>query len=305
MLKNLNADILIVGAGPAGLTAAIYGARAGKTTLILEGRAPSRLSFGYDIENYPGFPSINSVELLGKFIDHARRFGAEIVTGDAIALGLDSDPKYVTTKDAFIEAKTVIIASGKPFPRERMIPGEDRLTGLGVSYCATCDGPLYRGADVAAYGSSEAAVEDVLALNQVGCRVHWIPGKKGSDVAAAHAGEFVRLGIHIHPGAELSEISGEKRVEKIVLAGENGREELGVAGVFLFREIPTAPLFARAGITLDHKQCLAVDRFQKTNLAGVFAAGDVTCGGLQIASAVGEGCVAAMQALVYLRKDNK
>ena len=305
MLKNLKADILIIGAGPAGLTAAIYGARAGKTTIVLEGRAASRLSFGYDIENYPGFPSINSVELLGKFMGHARQFGAEIVTGDAIAFGLDSDPKYVTTKDAFIEAGTVILATGKPFSRERMIPGEDRLTGLGVSYCSTCDGPLYRGADVAAYGPSEQAVEDVLALNQAGCRVHWIPGKKGEEAARAHSEEFVRKGIHIHPGAEIAEISGEKRVEKVVLAGEGTRVELAVAGVFIFREIPTAPFFSRAGVTLDHKQCVAVDRHQKTNLPGVFAAGDVTCGGLQIASAVGEGCVAAMQALAYLRKDAK
>jgi thioredoxin reductase (NADPH) len=305
MLRNLKADILIIGAGPAGLTAAIYAARAGKATIVLEGRAASRLSFGYEIENYPGFPSINSLELLGKFIAHARQFGAEIVIGDAIALGLDSDPKYVTTKDAFIEAGAVIIATGKPFSRDRMIPGEDRLTGLGVSYCATCDGPLYRGADVAAYGHSDAAVDDVLALNQSGTRVHWIPGKKGEEAAKAHSDEFVRKGIHIHPGVEIAEIVGEKKVEKIVLAGEGTREELAVAGVFIFREIPTAPFFGRAGISLDHKQCVAVDRAQKTNLPGVFAAGDVTCGGLQIASAVGEGCVAAMQALAFLRTDNK
>jgi thioredoxin reductase (NADPH) len=305
MLNNLKADILIIGAGPAGLTAAVYGARAGKKTIVLEGRAASRLSFGYDIENYPGFPSINSLELLGKFVAHARLFGADLVTGDAIALGLDSDPKYVTTKDSFIEAGAVIIATGKPFPRERMIPGEDRLTGMGVSYCATCDGPLYRGSDVVAYGHSDAAVEDVLILNQLGCRVHWVPGKKGGEIAGAHSGEFVRKGIHVHPGVEISEITGAKRVEKVVLSGEATRDELSVAGVFIFREIPTAPLFGRAGITLDHGQCLAVDRFQRTNLPGVFAAGDVTCGGLQIASAVGEGCVAAIQALAYLRKDAK
>ena len=271
MLRNLKADILIIGAGPAGLTAAIYAARAGKATIVLEGRAASRLSFGYEIENYPGFPSINSLDLLGKFIAHARQFGA----------------------------------TGKPFSRDRMIPGEDRLTGMGVSYCATCDGPLYRGADVAAYGHSDAAVEDVLALNQSGGRVHWIPGKKGEEAAKARSDEFVRKGIHIHPGVEIAEIAGEKRVEKIVLAGEGTRDELTVAGVFIFREIPTAPFFGRAGISLDHKQCIAVDRAQKTNLPGVFAAGDVTCGGLQIASAVGEGCVAAMQALAFLRTGDK
>jgi thioredoxin reductase (NADPH) len=304
MLRNLKADILIVGAGPAGLTAAIYVARAGKKTVVLEGRAASRLSLGYEIENYPGFPSINSLDLLKRFRDHALRFGAEIEGGDAIALGLDSDPKYVTTKDAFIEAGAVILATGKPFSRERMIPGEDRLTGLGVSYCATCDGPLYRGSDVAAYGPSEAAVEDSMVLAQVGCRVHWISGKKGVETARTHSEELVRAGVHVHSGAEISEIVGEKRVEKIVLTGPSGPEELAVAGVFIFREIPTAPFFSRAGIVLDHGQCVQVDRTQKTNLPGVFAAGDMTCGGLQIASAVGEGCVAAMQALAHLRKSN-
>lgn len=302
MLKNIKADILIVGAGPAGLTAALYAARAGKDTVVLEGRAASRMALNYEIENYPGFPSIGALDLLGKFRDHAVRFGAKLVPGDAIALGLDSDPKYVTTKDAFIEAGAVILATGKPFSRERMIPGEDRLTGLGVSYCATCDGPLYRGSDVVAYGRSAEAVEDVRALEQLGCRVHWVPGVKGDESARSVADEFVREGIHVHPGVEILEIAGEKRVEKVVLGAGDRREELVVAGVFIFREIPTAPFFSRAGIVLDHKQCVSVDRLQKTNLPGVFAAGDVTCGGLQIASAVGEGCVAALQALGYLRK---
>jgi thioredoxin reductase (NADPH) len=302
MLNDIRADILIIGAGPAGLTAALYAARAGKKAVVLEGRAASRMTLGYEIENYPGFPSINSLELLGKFMDHARRFGAEIVPGDAIALGLDSDPKYVTTKDSFIEAGAVILATGKPFSRERMIPGEDRLTGLGVSYCATCDGPLYRGADVVAYGHSVEAVEDVRALEQMGCRVHWVPGVKGGDAARSAADEFVRKGISVHPDVEILEIAGEKRIEKVVLGRGDVREDLAVAGVFILREIPTAPFFSRAGILLDHKQCVAVDRSQKTNLPGIFAAGDVTCGGLQIASAVGEGCMAALQALAWLRK---
>ncbi|MHB8095003.1 MAG: NAD(P)/FAD-dependent oxidoreductase [Candidatus Aminicenantales bacterium] len=302
MLKNFEADILIVGAGPAGLTAAIYGARSGKKTLVLEGRSPSRLALGYEIENYPGFLSVDSAELLAKFRAHALHFGAEIVSGDAVAFGLDSDPKFVTTKDAFIQAKAVILATGKPLSKERMIPGEDRLTGSGVSYCATCDGPLFRGAEVAVFGHSEEAIEDVLALGEMGCRVHWIPGGRGEERARAHAEEFGGKGIRIHFGAVIREISGEKRVEKVVLEKGEGVEDLPVAAVFIFRETPTAPFFSRAGITLDRGTCIAVDRFQKTNLPGVFAAGDVTCGGLQIASAVGEGCVAAMQALIHLRR---
>lgn len=301
-MNDIKADILIIGAGPAGLTAALYAGRAGKRTVVLEGRAASRMALGYEIENYPGFPSINSLELLGKFRDHARRFGAEFVPGDAIALGLDSDPKFATTKDSFIEAGAVILATGKPLSRERMIPGEERLTGSGVSYCATCDGPLFRGADVVVYGHSAEAVEDVRALRELGCRVHWVPGANGGEAAKSAAEELGSKGISVHSGTEILEIAGEKRVEKVIIGKGDAREEIAAAGVFIFREAPTAPFFSRAGIRLDHRQCVAVDRFQKTSLTGVFAAGDVTCGGLQIASAVGEGCMAALQALGYLRK---
>ena len=303
-MQNYTADILIVGAGPAGLTAAIYAARAGKKTLVLEGeRAASRLSVGYDIENYPGFPSIKSDQLLARFRDQARRFGAEFVKGDTIALSLTTEPKYVSTTDAFIAARAVILATGKPFAKERQIPGEERLLGYGVSYCAVCDGPLYKGRDVAAYGHSEEAIEDIWILEQTGVRVHWIPGKVKDP--ASLEGAFTKaekIGIPIYGDAEIKEIAGDKNVERVILKTTAGEQPLDVDAVFLFREVPTGPLFSKSGLSLDHKQCLSVDRFQRTNLDGVFAAGDLTCGGLQVVSAAGEGCVAALQALGYLRK---
>src|SRR4030066_25610 len=222
-IKSLQADVLIIGAGPAGLTAGLYAARAGKKALILEGSGPSRLEIAYKLENYPGFPSIDSRKLLDIIRGQALSFGAEVIPGDAIAYALDGDRKYVTTKDAVIEAGAVILATGKPFPKERMILsevipgdaiayaldgdrkyvttkdavieagavilatgkpfpkermilGEDRLVGQGVSYCATCDGPLFRGGTVAAVGHSEEALEDVHALQVLGCRVLWGPG---------------------------------------------------------------------------------------------------------------------------------
>jgi thioredoxin reductase (NADPH) len=303
-MQSHQADILIIGAGPAGLTAAIYAARAGKKTIVLEGeRAASRMSIGWELENFPGYLSINSRDLLEKFRAHALHFGAEFVKGDTIALSLEGDPKFVSTTDAFIEAKTVVLATGKPFAKERQIPGEERLVGFGVSYCAVCDGPLYRGRDVAAYGSSEEAIEDVLALNQMGVNVHWVTGKIKDPAALEEA--FVKAekkGVILHAGSEIKEIFGDTGVEKLVLKGPQGDEDLGVAAVFLFREVPTGPLFAKAGLTMDHKQCLAVDRFGRTNLPGVYAAGDNTCGGLQVVAAAGEGCVAALQALAFLRK---
>ena len=301
-VHSLKTDILIVGAGPAGLTAGLYVARAGKKALILEGRGPSRLAIPYTIENYPGFPSISSQELLGIFKRQAVSFGAEVVAGDAVAFMLDGSPKYVTTKEAVIEAGAVILATGKPVPKERMIPGEDRLVGQGVSYCATCDGPLFRGATVAAVGHAEEAVEDVQALLAMGCKILWVPGKSGGAADGPEAQALEGKGVVVRREAKVKEIRGDERVEGIVVEAPSGTEVIPVSAVFIFREIPAGPLFVRAGLALDHKQCVAVDRFQRTNIPGVFAAGDITCGGLQVVAAAGEGCVAAMQALVHLRK---
>ena len=301
-IKSLKTDVLIIGAGPAGLTAAIYVARAGKKALVLDGRSGSRLAIAYTIENYPGFPSIDSRELLGLFRKQAVSFGAEILAGDAIAFALEGSPKYVTTKEAVIEADAVVLAAGKPMPKERLISGEDRLIGQGVSYCATCDGPLFRGARVAAVGHSEEALDDVQALHSMGVKVLWVPGRPGGVGETPKARALESQGVTLRREGKVKEILGEAKVESVVIETASGTEVAAVAAVFIFREIPAGPLFERAGITLDHKQCVAVDRFQRTNIPGVFAAGDITCGGLQVVAAAGEGCVAAMQALVYLRK---
>lgn len=301
--KNKKAEILIIGGGPAGYTAGIYAARAGRNTVILEGRGASRLGIGYTIENYPGFLSIDSRDLLGKFRDQCAHFGAEILSQDATDFSLSSDPKYVVSREALFEAGAVILATGKPVAEERMIPGEARLLGAGVSYCATCDGPLYRGLPVAALGFSDEAAEDVLALHELGCQVYWILGDfEKAKISAPLIEEVERKKITIYGKAKAKEVVGERGVEKLVLRGEGGEAELKVAAVFIFRESLTSPLFVKAGLKLDHKQCLAVDRLQRTNLEGVFAAGDITCGGMQVVAAAGEGAVAAMQALIYLRK---
>ena len=301
-LKSFKTDILIVGAGPAGLTAAIYAARAGKKALVLEGRAASRMAIPYTIENYPGFPSVDSRELLGLFRKQAVSFGAEVVPGEAIAFGLEGDPKYVTTKEAVIEAAAVILATGRPVPKERLIAGEERLIGQGVSYCATCDGPLFRGATVAAVGHGEEALEDVQALQAMGITVLWVPGRHGGAADSPAAKALEDRGVIIRREGRIKEIRGEGRVESVVVESAAVLDVFTVAAVFIFREIPAGPLFERAGVAIDHKQCVAVDRFQRTNIPGVFAAGDITCGGLQVVSAAGEGCVAAMQALVHIRK---
>jgi thioredoxin reductase (NADPH) len=306
-IKSVSTEILIIGSGPAGLTAGLYASRAGREAVILEGNAASRLSIGYQVENYPGFISIGSTELLDKFKEHARHFGAEIMTGDAIDFNLTADPKFVTTRDSLIKARAVILATGRSLSRKDMIPGEEKLLGMGVSYCATCDGPLYRSHRVAVVGNSDEAAEDTLALNQMGCEVYWIPGSlEELEVTEKLMEEIEKKKIPVYRKALVKEIVGDQRVEKVVVEKEDAREELEVYGVFIFRGAPTVSLFEKAGIKLDHKECVRVDRFQRTSVDGVFAAGDVTCGGLQVISAAGEGCVAALQAIRYLReKGNK
>ncbi|MDY0231643.1 MAG: FAD-dependent oxidoreductase, partial [Candidatus Saccharicenans sp.] len=253
MVQNIKTEILIIGAGPAGLTAALYTARAGKKTLVLEGRAPSRLAIGYQIENYPGFLSINSRELLNKFLDQARHHGAEILKEDALALAIDRKTKYVTTKSVFIETEVVIIATGKPFTRAKMIPGEDRLTGRGVSYCATCDGPLYRGREVLAYGLSEETFEEVLELDQIGCKVILVTGRNIKEDYRKDLEKVKQKGIRVLENYELKEIAGDKRVEKAVVEEKGQKEEIPVSAVFIFREIPGSALFAKAGLELDQR----------------------------------------------------
>ena len=125
----------------------------------------------------------------------------------------------------------------------------------------------------------------------------FLPG--GLDSPAVRALE--EKGVSIRRDGKIKEIRGDERVEAVLVEGASGAETIPVSAVFLFREIPAGPLFERAGLVLDHKQCVAVDRFQRTNIPGVFAAGDITCGGLQVVAAAGEGCVAAMQALIHLR----
>lgn len=302
-IKSRETDVLIIGAGPAGLTAGLYTARAGKKTIVLEGRSASRLDLGYDIENYPGFISIDSRELRDKFKKHAEHFGAEIIPGDVLDFNLTCDPKMITTRDLFIQAKTVILATGKPMSKGKMIPGEENLIGLGVSYCSTCDGPLYRGRQVLALGNSDEALDDVLALSQMGCDIVWITGdSEGFNVSKKILQELRDKNVILRPRTVLKEIIGKQKVEKAVLIQGDIEEELTVEGIFIFRDIPTAPLFTKAGITLDHRQCLITDRFQNTNISGVFAAGDLTCGGMQVVSAAGEGCLAALQAIKYIRR---
>jgi thioredoxin reductase (NADPH) len=302
-VKQKSVDVLVIGAGPAGLTAALYTARSGKKTLVLAGKSSSKLELDYLVENYPGFLSINSQDLLKKFQEHAVHFGAEILEADAMDINLSMDPKFVVTKEHMIEAQSVIIATGRPTAAKNRIPGEESLVGMGVSYCANCDGPLYRGKKVLAIGNTEESAEDVLALLQMGVEVEWCTGDGKSALASQTlVQEAVAAGVLLRENSQVKEIKGEGRVQEARIEQDGQEFTIEVDGAFIFRDIPFSSLYAKAALDIDHRDCVITDHSQKTKLDGVYAAGDITCGGLQIVTGAGQGARAAMSVLKYLRQ---
>ncbi|MDD5456234.1 MAG: FAD-dependent oxidoreductase [Candidatus Margulisbacteria bacterium] len=300
MLKELQTDVLILGAGPAGLAAAIYSARAGKDTIILKGKTRSRLEMAHLIENYPGLPALTGSEMLSGFEKQAQEFGAKIINGDALELALGYDPKMVTTRNELITAKTVILALGRG-QHEQSIPNEERLVGMGVSYCATCDGAFFKGKNVIIYGNDEEAVDDALMLKQLGCNTTLITYCKKVKCPDKLIETIEKKDIKYISNARITNIQGESMLTAVEIEKDGSVSTLPADGLFIIQEVPAQTLLKKSGVTISSKDCITVDREMNTNLPGVFAAGDVTCGGLQIAIAVGEGATAALNALKYIR----
>lgn len=303
LLLKPSCDVVVVGAGPAGLTAGMYAASLGLKTLILEGSTPPRLALAKEIRNYPGFPDgVEGRELLSRFREHALKAGATIKEGEVLALSLTSPIKSLTTRTETHTSYAVILAVGVRRRRLR-IEGEEKLLGLGVSYCAVCDGPLYRGRRVAVIGDGEDAVKDAVLLSGLASATTFIPLK---GLTPTQREELARHGVSIMEGARPRKVEGEGRVERLIVETGEGVKELGVEGVFIVtEEVPTVALLRRAGVEVDERGCIKVGRDQGTNIEGVYAAGDCTCGGMQVATAVGEGARAAISASMYVRRAAK
>ena len=300
-------DVIIMGGGPAGLTAGLYTARHGLETLILEGGQLGGKSWGpHRIENYPGFPEgITGTELMERFIAQTRRFGAEFKEETVVGLSVFGDQKLVQTRGGVYGAKAVVVATGIQ-KKQLSIPGEMEFKGRGVSYCAICDGPFFKDKTVAVVGSGREAVEDALKLADAAARVYAIPGRKGYSECMEGLHELTsHPKIHVIEGAELESIGGDMVVTHINLNIEPpGR--LDVDGVFIILEhVATTDLMKEAGIDTDEGGCIIVDRYQKTSLDGVFAAGDCVCGGMQVVTAAGEGGKAGLSVLRYIRSLKK
>jgi len=297
-------DVIIVGGGPAGLTAALYAARHNLKTLVLEGvKVGGRALDAHWVDNYPGFPDgISGPDLMQKFIEQVERFGAEFRHETVIGLSDFGDLKMVSTRQGYHQGKTIILATGVN-RRQLSVPGENEFKGRGVSYCAVCDGPFFKDKTVAIVGEGHEAVHDTEILAETASKVYALPGKKGYS---SEFPEIQRLRsnpkVELFEGKSVKEITGRDLVQGLKL--DDGTN-LDVDGVFIILErVSTAGILQEAGIATDGGGCIIVDDDGMTNIRGIYAAGDCSCRGMQIVTATGMGAKAALAAMKHVKTES-
>ena len=306
-MQNQIFDILIIGAGPAGLTAAIYTAWLGLKTIVLEsGIAGGKAWTAPKVENFPGFDDgISGRELAERMQKQASRLGAEILTSEeVVGLELAGSVKHVLTRKQAYDASVVILATGTQ-KRKLHVSGETEYLGRGVSYCAVCDGPFFRHAKVAVVGNSNEAAVEALSLAEIADQVFLVYDGELKIEGTLLNRLWDKPKIQTMQG-KVTAIMGEKTVKYIQMQTDAATVEQEVKGVFIaLGSVPLTAIVRNAGLNMDQNGCLKVDRRQRTNVKGVFAAGDCTCGGMQIVTAAGEGAMAAMQASRYFRRKER
>ncbi|MHA1804731.1 MAG: NAD(P)/FAD-dependent oxidoreductase [Promethearchaeota archaeon] len=310
-MEDYSCEVLIIGAGPAGLTAGLYCGRANRNTIILQGKEPSALTQAKEISNYPGYWNISGSELLSRFREQLKAYSnVKIMGGDVISLMVGMGANLISTKNANFTADAVIITTGRGHRKEQ-IKGEEKLIGFGVSYCALCDGPLYKDKTVYLYGWDEEVMEDALVLHQMGCKIKIIT-KVPMEQLPEQVQEVREKGIEIIDQMEITEIvpTKEGTIQKIVAKSldpkKEGRVEVfELDCLFILSHLPSNSIFKKAGIELDDKGNIKVNEEQETNIKGIYAAGDVTGGLFQVVFATAEGARAAINANKYIRTKKK
>jgi thioredoxin reductase (NADPH) len=309
MSKN-DYDIVIIGAGPAGLTAAIYGARAGLKTLILERTLPGGLMATTDIiENYPGFPDgIKGIELTEKMKKQAQRFGVELIGAEAELIKKEGERISVNTAGKRYVASAAIIASGT-IPKKLNVPGEDRLRGRGISYCATCDGPLFKDRDIAVIGCGNSGIQEgkfllnfVKTVTFVECLPHLTADKiLQTQIEKEAQAKFLLNHVVIS-------INGKERVTSIVVQNRENNEEkiIDVSGIFVYIGHNPSSQILKGVVDLDNSGFVITNEKLETSMPGVFAAGDIRSKEIrQVVTACGEGAEAATYAYHYIKSLSK
>ncbi len=298
-------DLIIIGAGPAGLTAGLYAARARLKTLMLEKLSPGGQVLMTDwVENYPGFPDgISGFELMDKMRRQAEKFGLDIKSTEVSRLDVLKEKQILATDNGTLESKAIILACGAT-PQRLGIEGESLLTGKGVSYCATCDGPFYREQEVAVIGGGDTAVEEALFLTKFASKIYLVHRRdKLRATKLLQERAWSEEKIEIIWDSIPKRIVGEAGVEGIDLKNVKTGEEshLPVQGVFVFIGYRPNNELVKNLLELDERGFVVTNKFMETSEVGVFAAGDVRSKLLrQISTAVGDGATAAFAAERYL-----
>jgi thioredoxin reductase (NADPH) len=297
-------DVIIIGGGPAGLTAAQYAARANLKTVVLDKSASAgALAFTDRIENYPGLiEPISGKELLNIFRQQAIKFGAEYQEVQVIGAKLKEEIKEVYTMDKTYRARAVIIATGA-MGRKPTIKGEKEFLGRGVSYCAVCDAAFFRDKTVSVIGDSEEAVKEAQFLTRFASVVYLLSPSKKLKVSEEHLPQESDS-FRVLKGVVVQSIEGNDVVEKVVLKKLDNNEtlEIPMDGVFVYLH-GSKPIvdFLNYEVDLSDEECIITNNMMETNIPGVFAAGDVTCVEIrQVVVAAAKGCIAALSADKYV-----
>ncbi len=295
-------DIIIIGGGPSGLTAAIYAARHNNKTLVLEGnKLGGKTLQAHWVENYPGFPEgISGPDLMALMEKQASKFGAEFSTETVVGIADFGETKMLTTRKGIRQAKAIIIATGVS-RRSLSVKGENEFKGRGVSYCGVCDGPFFRDKTVAIIGGGHEAIHDIEILTESSAKVYAIPGKEGFNEEHPEIEHLKKNPkVEFIYDTDITEIGGTNFVEYVKL--DNG-DEIKLDGVFIILEhVSASTILGDARVETDAGGCIMVDRDQMTNIEGLFAAGDCCCKGMQIVTATGTGAQAALNAMKYVKR---
>ncbi len=298
-------DVIIIGGGPAGLSAGIYTARARLSTLLIE-----RGAFGGQIlntewvENYPGFPEgISGIDLTELMHKQAEKFGLETLLDEVTGIDITKDPKTVISSGGSYTARAIIIASGSE--RQKLgVPGEAEYTGKGVSYCATCDGAFFREKEVAVVGGGNAAITEALELTKFASRITVIHRRdelRATKILQEKA--FAEPKIEILWDSVVDEITGETFIEKVKVSNVKTKKKsvLNVAGIFMAVGFKPNTGYLKGVVEMDKINAIITDDKMATSAPGVFAVGDIRSSSIrQIIAASGDGAVAAINAEKYI-----
>jgi thioredoxin reductase (NADPH) len=304
-MQSKNYDVIVIGGGPAGLTAGLYSTRAGLKTILLEksilGGQVSKTSL---IENYPGFPEgVEGVTLIERMVEQAKKFNVEITIEEAKSMSLNGNAKIIKTKKQDYQAKAVIIATGAKF-KELGVPGEIELIGKGVSYCAVCDGPLFRNRVVGVVGGGDSALSEAIYLSKLAQKVYLI--HRRDEFRASHSIQnkvAAARNIEVILHTVVKEIKGQVKIESITISDQNTKKDtdLKLDGLFIYVGALPNTDFLKGLLNLNEEGYIITNENLETNVPGIFAAGDVRKKTLrQISTSVGDGALAAIMAEKYL-----